>query len=581
MKLIYILPAIIFITCFTRITSGQSSNIPTLEIPVTLNASNVPLAEALDTISKQSGAVFSYNTATVNTGIVISAYYNNKPLRMVLKGVLGPDVNFKAKGRYIILKETRTISKDEVNTIEGYVYDSSTGTKLAGASVYDRNLLASAVTNEFGYFSLSVPSRMPVDSIHISMVGYNDMLLLSEYTGRNVQDINIVPSNTGPSGSQNISSRFQLPRQIPLWMLSKKTMTNSVNIGRKVMKTVQLSLFPPLSTNHFLSGNSVNKLSFNTTVGYVYGVDIAEFGGVLNIDLGNVRYFQGAGIGNIVGNNVTGVQVAGGLNYARNVKGVQVGGIFNISADSADYQTSGVLNKTSVNKVQLSGVINLAKSSAVQVSGVMNSANRTSVQISGLVNYSGNADIQVSGLINCSRTIKKLQLGIINIADTSRGVSVGIFSYVKKGYHKIEISCDENLSASIAFSSGTSSFHTILGAGYFFRRQNMSSLIYGVGTSLGRSYKNRFDAEVFYNYLLDLNRTKFIGNLYTLYAGIDHKMLQRCSLAAGLTFNILNIDTKSLTADPDYIHLAPYSLNSGDGSNLRSWIGIRTSLKFF
>lgn len=572
---------VVLMLVFRQQTDGQNPEIPLLERTITLQVSDMTLDNVLSELARQSDAVFSYNPATVKTEIILSADYNRKPLRLVLSGLLGPSISFKIRGKYIILKSRADSPSGKVNTIEGYVSDSNTGKQLINASVYDKDLLTSAITNEYGFFALKIPSGTSITSLRVSKSGYSDTLLLSESFGSRVQDIGVVSKKGENFQQSKLLSLFRLPKLTPTWLLSRKTIVNSVNISQKVMGAVQVSLFPPVSTNHFLSGNVRNKFSLNSTVGYVYGVDIAEFGGLLNIDLSNVKYFQAAGLGNIVGHNVTGFQGAGIFNYAASVRGVQAGGILNISADTVICQIAGIINNAGHTLIQVSGIINKSEASGYQLSGMINSAKESHIQISGLINSSGKADIQISGILNRTDSLKRLQVGLVNIANASSGLSIGIFSFIRNGYHKLELSTDELLSANISFCSGTRLFHTFTGAGFLSVKQNMGSLNYGIGTTLGKEAKPGFDIELHKRTLLDLKRTDFAGSLYSLYVGVNHRLSEKALLAFGLTCNVLGIDNKSLKTNPEYTSLAPYYLDSEGNGNFETWIGSRITIKFF
>jgi hypothetical protein len=572
---------VVLMLVFRQQTDGQNPEIPLLERTITLQVSDMTLVNVLSELARQTGVVFSYNPETVKTGMVLSADYNGKPMRLVLSGLLGPHVSFKCRGKYIILKSRAESPSGNVNTIEGYVSDSNTGKQLINASVYDKELLTSAITNEYGFFVLKIPSGTSITSLRVSKSGYSDTLLLSESFGSRVQDISVVSKKGEILQQSKLLSLFRLPRLTPTWLLSRKTIINSVNISQKVMGAVQVSLFPPVSTNHFLSGNVKNKFSINSTVGYVYGVDIAEFGGLLNIDLSNVKYFQVAGLGNIVGQNVTGFQGAGIFNYAASVRGVQAGGIINISADTVICQIAGIINNAGCSLIQVSGIVNKSEASGYQLSGIINSAEKSQLQISGLLNYSGKADIQISGLLNRTDSLKRLQVGLVNIANNSKGLSIGIFSFVRNGYHRLEISTDELLSATISFCSGTRLFHTFTGAGFLSVKQNIGSLNYGIGTTLGKESKPGFDIELHERILLDLKKTDFAGSLYSLYVGVNHRLSEKTLLSFGLTYNVLGIDNKSLKTNPGYTSLAPYYLDSDSNGNFKTWIGSRITIKFF
>ena len=55
-------------------------------------------------------------------------------------------------------------------TISGYVQDSASGEKLFGANVYDTRSHLGVATNEYGYFSLTLPQDSV--SLVVSYIGY-------------------------------------------------------------------------------------------------------------------------------------------------------------------------------------------------------------------------------------------------------------------------------------------------------------------------------------------------------------------------------------------------------------------------
>lgn len=56
--------------------------------------------------------------------------------------------------------------------ISGYVYDKETGERLIGANIYDINSKCGTITNQFGYYSVSLKGNAFCD-LRISFIGYN------------------------------------------------------------------------------------------------------------------------------------------------------------------------------------------------------------------------------------------------------------------------------------------------------------------------------------------------------------------------------------------------------------------------
>lgn len=78
------------------------------------------------------------------------------------------------------------------HTISGFVYDESSGEALIGASVYDINTYQGTATNNYGFFSLTLPA----DSVHlkVSYIGYSSFEQSLFLTGDLVMKVNLTSS---------------------------------------------------------------------------------------------------------------------------------------------------------------------------------------------------------------------------------------------------------------------------------------------------------------------------------------------------------------------------------------------------
>ncbi len=70
---------------------------------------------------------------------------------------------------------TSSIVAQQKYTISGYMSDASTGEKLIGANIYEKNSFNGNVSNTYGFYSLTIPSG-PVD-IEVSYIGYQNQTL--------------------------------------------------------------------------------------------------------------------------------------------------------------------------------------------------------------------------------------------------------------------------------------------------------------------------------------------------------------------------------------------------------------------
>ena len=62
------------------------------------------------------------------------------------------------------------LSAQQTRIISGYITDAQTGERLYAATVYEQNSGTGAISNRFGFFSLSVPDGITV--LKFSFVGY-------------------------------------------------------------------------------------------------------------------------------------------------------------------------------------------------------------------------------------------------------------------------------------------------------------------------------------------------------------------------------------------------------------------------
>jgi hypothetical protein len=597
--------AILFLTSW-QFLAAQSTSDSYLEHRVTVAAIRQPIEKILNQISDQVGCVFSYSTKTVNVQKTTTLKATNKPVKIVLDELFDNQVGYITRGKYIILKPLNDHKSSKTTVLEGYIFDRKTGQQVADASVYDKKMKLSAITDQHGYFRIEVPRKKPIPNLHISKEGYVDTLLLTTSPGASLHMMTV-------NLDENRHKENRLPKFIPQWLLPHKLKIHSANLTDSVFRKIQFSLIPMVSTNALLTGNMQNDVSLNLTVGYVYAIRKFEVGGAINIVRTNASGCQLAGAGNIVGETSSGFQGAGAFNVARTASGVQAAGAVNIAFDKAPLQIAGAINSArnsalqlsgAINigidtaNVQLSGAINIAKENQVQISGAVNMAQESSVQLSGAVNIApksattqitgainiaGKSNIQIAAL-NIARHAKNLQLGVINIADSCTGIPLGLFSYVKSGYHRLEASIDESSFVTIAYRSGVQRFHTFFEAGIATKQmpEGLFTWGYGIGTSFGKTPKMLVDIDLSARQFATSRKFLQNGNQYRLYCGIDRKIASHLSVAVGVAYNML-IYKNNEANQQAYSSIVPYTLTNqiaGNNTCIKSWIGGKVALRF-
>jgi len=182
--------------------TGWSQN--NLSRTVTLDMKKQRLADVLEIISNQGSFYFSYNSAFVKRDSLVSIQVSSKPVKQVLEQLFGSLYEFKEAGNYVIIKRkplqltivTRPAPTDEkLYAINGYILDAENGVKLADASVYEKDQLASTLSNSDGYFNIKLKSKYPQASLTVSKELYEDTTVLVNPRQNQEVNISIIPIN--------------------------------------------------------------------------------------------------------------------------------------------------------------------------------------------------------------------------------------------------------------------------------------------------------------------------------------------------------------------------------------------------
>jgi hypothetical protein len=619
----------LFLCCMA--INSLNAQTPYLEKEVTIRSGIYSYEEVFKQISNQTGVVFSYTGFDDKQRT--SVKFEKQPLRIVLNNLFDSGTcTYKLKGKYVIVncktaaakpKQDNSSASNSNVIVNGYIYNAEDSTQVAESSVYLRQNKQSAVTNEYGYFNMSFPKTADVLSISVAKEDFEDTTVVILSQQRNTIVIYLQPKSAPVSVMVNDSMRVTItvdsvrpvetqiqdtiPYVSPFWQKFAERRANLRNISDTLFNDVSFSFVPPLSTNHLLSVNTVNKYSFNVLVGSSKGIDVFELGGLANLDYGNVKCVQVGGLANLVSGTSSGVQVAGIVNtVAQDVNGVQVAGIVNIDGAKVDYvQVAGIANlvQDTVRAVQVGGIANLNNSytEGVQIAGIYNhSRNVLGTQIAGIANYcdtisgsqiSGlvnNASVvngfQLSGLVNRGGEVNGSQLGFLNIANTVSGVPIGFMSIVKTGYHKVEIATDENLIGTLSFRTGVDAFHNIfIGGVQITEKPSLWTFGYGLGSAIKLSRKWYLDVDLTAQHMY-LSNTDFSYNMLAKgFLGVEYRFGNNFSIAAGPTFNWYNTEIPGAESDPIWNKIEQRTVYNDINGNFmnRLWVGGKVAIRFF
>lgn len=497
------------------------------------------------------------------------------------------------------------VTEDKIYSVSGYVYDEESGAGIREASVYEKTILASALTNTEGYFKIKLKSsKTSFAELTVSKEFYEDTTVRIQPHFNQQLSITMMPVLAGgenvvikpedyltPDSVQHHTDstvKAALPlsadsikvqkRGIGKVLLSAKMKIQSINLGKFfTTRPFQFSLVPGVGSHGPLSAQVVNNFSFNLLGGYTAGTNGVEIGGLFNIDKKEVKYVQVAGLFNAVGGQVKGVQIAGVNNLVLDsVKAFQVGGVNNlVKGKMTGVQVAGVYNHVtdSVRGIQVGGVANFAnkKVNGVQLGGVANVARK---QMNG---------VQIAGIINYAKKLRGLQIGLINIADTSEGYSIGLINVVLKGYHKLSISADEVQNLNLAFKTGNAKLYSILQAGLNASDSNkIYSFGYGLGAELPLNKKKTWslnpELSCRYFYLGSWDYTNLLNRVNL---NLNVKAGKFISFFAGPSFSVYVSDQLAGIKGYRFPVSTSGFGNVSFSNKVKGWLGWNAGISFF
>ncbi|MBI1343575.1 MAG: hypothetical protein GC171_11630 [Terrimonas sp.] len=560
----------LFLLLATHLLSAQLL----LNKNLSLQVSNQRMDNVLEILSNKGDFYFSYNSKIVNKDSLVSLSAQNKSLKEILSLLFNESYEFRESGNYIIIRKApirmtmvteRAVNEDRIYSVSGFVYNRETGSAISEASIYEKKLLAAALSNQNGYFKIRLKSsKAAVAELNVSKEFYMDTMVRIETRHDQQLTVTLMPlENTEenvtvspldyliPDLIQALNLVQQKHYPLPVdtgtvertgagrFLLSSQQKIQSLNLRKFFTeRPFQVSLTPGLSTHGRLSPQVVNNFSFNVLGGYTAGTHGFELGGLFNIDKKEVKYFQLAGLFNIDGGKFTGFQLAGINNTVLDsVRGFQVGGVNNlVKGKFTGFQLGGVYNHVtdSVKGFQLAGVGNFArkKVSGLQVAGVANFSNK---EING---------VQIAGVINYTKRLKGVQIGLINIVDSSDGYSIGLINVVLKGYHKLAVSSNEVTGFNLAFKTGNQKFYSILQAGMHTGNLNKAYAFgYGLGSEMPLNKKKNiaFNPELISQYLY-LGSWNYLNLLNRAQLQLHVKINKFISVYGGPSYNVFVSD---------------------------------------
>jgi hypothetical protein len=607
-------PGLTVLIFFLQVYVSHGQNL--LSRSLSLDVNRQRLDNVLEILSNKGNFYFSYNSSLVKKDSLVTFSVRNKPVKEILDQLFDNSYEFVESGEYIIIRKApvrmvlvtnKAIVEDRFYSVTGFVYDERSGMAIPQASVYEKRLLVSSITNTKGYFKLKLKSsKASTAALTVSKEFYDDTTITIQARANQEVTITLMPieppgssiiitpgdylvSDTTPStlhpdtlvARPRISIRDSIKVErtgMGRFLLGAKQKIQSVNLKKFFTeRPFQASLVPGLGSHGKMSAQVVNKFSLNAIGGYTAGTKGVEIGGVFNIDKKDVNFMQAAGVFNVVGGQMKGFQVAGVNNTVLDTaRGFQAAGVNNVVRGKfSGVQIGGVYNHVadSMKGFQAAGVGNFArkKVSGVQIAGVMNFSNKET------------HGVQIAGVINYSKKLNGVQFGLINIADTSEGYSIGLINIILKGYHKLAISTNEIMDVNVAFKTGNSKLYSILQVGM---NTNDSSKVYAFGYGLGS------ELPLNKKKTLALNPELICVNLYRgswdyhnilnkLQVNLTFNLGKYISFYAGPSFNVFFTD-QDIAVSGYKFTVPPSSYKTiGFSDKVKGWFGWNAGISFF
>lgn len=344
-------------------------------------------------------------------------------------------------------------------------------------------------------------------------------------------------------------------------------------------RPVQISLIYPVGTNGIDAAKYINAASINMLIGISGGVSGAELGGLANITLGPVNGFQAASLVNSSLYIMKGVQVGGLANFHKGeMAGFQLSGLSNINLGKASgCQIAGLANynDASAKGVQMGGISNMQIGDAhgTQISGI---ANVTTEKLRGA---------QIS-LVNYARKVNGIQLGLINATDSvEKGVVIGLFSYVRHGYHRVEIEANETFYGNVTLKTGLPWLYNIYTVSYKTKEgKNYWSPGLGFGSMIPIGNKMNMNLDLIARQVNeDEWWTEALNMLNTLKLNISYKLTDKIEIYGGPSYNLTISEIKDNEGKIVGESFSPSwskAHETNDDHQLKSYVGFDLGVRF-
>ncbi len=168
---------------------------PDLSKRISMNFIDGRLEYVLQEIGKMADVELSYSSKKIDLSQNVSIQKSNAPLADILNELVRQaNLDYMIVEDHIVIKPAKRSKKIQPEgpfhyTLSGYIRDSDSEEVLIGATVYVPELEKGTISNEFGYYSFTLPTGSY--SIRFSYIGYRTTLWQTDLLADQVIDMKL------------------------------------------------------------------------------------------------------------------------------------------------------------------------------------------------------------------------------------------------------------------------------------------------------------------------------------------------------------------------------------------------------
>ncbi|WP_440879565.1 TonB-dependent receptor domain-containing protein [Tenacibaculum sp. C7A-26P2] len=225
---------------------------------ITVKFNKITLKDALHKLEKKTiDRSFSYNNNLKELHKKINKSYKNKTLYEILNDLLKSEkLTYKKIGNTIIIYAKSKKDKKKNKIISGYIFDEKSGEVLIGATIFSVETGKGTNTNNYGFYSLSLPEKN--NTVSVSYVGYKNKIL----TVKNKrQDIYLVIDNSKLNEIEIKATKNKL----------RKKYAGALNISSSEIKKIPLLSGEPDVLKAIQQQNGIRTVNDGSSFYFVRG----------------------------------------------------------------------------------------------------------------------------------------------------------------------------------------------------------------------------------------------------------------------------------------------------------------------